>query len=259
MVILEHKTDLLVAESGERPLVEIEGAPPYQTDRSGGRRLQSSQNIEKRALTSTRRPHDGNGVPQRQREVDSGEDRQGTSGRGIVFGEPADFEEGSVGAGGHLQQSDPSFLKRPGAIQEIYDVSLVGLKPIQTNGGNGPQVQAVYVSRLQELSAKRLVLGDGAAHHGPPNRCQHLVLRTLDHRRKGKHVLLVRQFLVRRLTMNDGGAQVIAALTAHQSVAAAVSILGGYFFNTRLFHAAIDLARYRRRPAGHGAGRQGAL
>src|SRR5262249_48613830 len=68
-------------------------------------------------------------------------------------------------------------LKGAGAEQEIDDVALVRLQPVELDRRDRPEVQPVDVRRIDELPLPFLVVGDDAAHQRRPDRLQHLLLR----------------------------------------------------------------------------------
>ena len=74
MVILEYESNFLVAECGELRSRQAERISAAQCDRTRGRRLQSSQDVQECALSATGRPHDRDGVSNLEREIGAGED-----------------------------------------------------------------------------------------------------------------------------------------------------------------------------------------
>src|SRR5258708_7323099 len=79
-------------------------------------------------------------------------------------------------------------LKRPGAEEEIDDVSLVRLQPVQLDGGDRADVQTINVGRTYQLALPRLVVGNRGTDQGLADLLEHLLLRTLHHRHVGEHV-----------------------------------------------------------------------
>src|SRR5262249_14173077 len=78
----------------------------------------------------------------------------------------------------------PRVLERAGAEEEIDDAALVRLQPVELDRRHRADVQPVDVNRVDELALPLAVVGDGAAHEGGADGCEHLLLRALHDRRE---------------------------------------------------------------------------
>src|SRR5262245_33341928 len=87
--------------------------------------------------------------------------------------------------------SQPRPLERSRPEQEVDEVSLVRLQPVQLRGPHGPEIEAIDVDRVEQPAPQRRVLRQGGADERRPDRLDHLRLGTLHHRDEGEHVLLL--------------------------------------------------------------------
>lgn len=90
--VLKHETDVPVAHRGARILVAILQAFAREADRATARQIEPRTQTEERRLAAAARPHDREARPGLQFEADFAQDGQRTSGAGIRFGEPLDFQ-----------------------------------------------------------------------------------------------------------------------------------------------------------------------
>src|SRR5690349_20869298 len=78
------------------------------------------------------------------------------------------------------------------AEEEVHDVSLVRLEPVELDGRNGADIQAVDMGGFDELPAPGVVVCDGAAYERLANLLDHLGLWALHHGHVGEHILGLR-------------------------------------------------------------------
>ena len=78
-------------------------------------------------------------------------------------------------------------LKRPRPKKEFDDVPFVRLQPIELDRRNRPQVQSIYLCRINKLPLELLVIRDGAAHEGGADLFQHVVLGAAYHGHEREH------------------------------------------------------------------------
>ena len=84
---------------------------------------------------------------------------------------------------------------------KVDDAALVRLQPIQSGGGDRPDVQAVDVRGVGQLANEFLIVCDRRADQCVIDFLEHVRLRALHDRGEREHVLLFSDRVVRRLAM----------------------------------------------------------
>src|SRR5215467_13243887 len=92
-MVLEEEADLFVAKRGLFALLQLKWIATVQLHHTGCGRLERSQNVEQRALSASRRAHDGGRVAGVERKGNAGKNRDRALRGRIVFGEIRRFEQ----------------------------------------------------------------------------------------------------------------------------------------------------------------------
>src|SRR5712664_859841 len=71
--------------------------------------------------------------------------------------------------------------------QELYDIAFMRLQPIELDGGNGSDVQAIDVGPVEQRALELRVFGYRGADQRPAHFLQHLFLRAFHHADKREH------------------------------------------------------------------------
>jgi len=87
-------------------------------------------------------------------------------------------------------------LKGARPEEEIHNVTLVWLEPVQLDGRNRTDVEAVDVGGFEEFLGPPFVIGDRGANERLLNFFEHLVLRTLNDRGVREHVFGLGNFKI---------------------------------------------------------------
>lgn len=140
-------------------------------------------------------------------------------------------------------------LERAVAEQEVDDVSFVRLQPVQRTSWYWSYVQAIDMPSIYEFSDPFFTVSDRRANKGRSNLAEHLILRTLHHRYKRKHVLGIRHAVVAVGDMQHCGTQIVTTFVPDQTVAAPVLRRN---FCDWSFDTVVDLIVHRFRNAWRG-------
>ena len=146
-------------------------------------------------------------------------------------------------------------MKCPGTKEKFDDIAFVRLQPIELDGRDRADVQAVDLGRIDQLALPLLISGDRAADQGGPDLLKHLLLRAADDANEGEHVLSIGQLQLRRVTMNHRRTQIRAAFLFRE----ARSESGGHVLSARLPESRLNLGPNRPRRPGHGEGGEAGL
>src|SRR5436190_5619008 len=84
-------------------------------------------------------------------------------------------------------------LEGAGTEQELYDIPLVRLQPIQLDCRNRADIQAIDMRGVDQLPLPSAVLRDRAADQSRSDLLEHLVLRALDYAHEWEHEFGIRQ------------------------------------------------------------------
>ena len=93
-------------------------------------------------------------------------------------------------------------LKRPRAVQEVHDVAFVRLEPVELCGRNGPEVQAIDVVGIKEITSKRRIVRDAGPNERRADPAEHFILRALHDGNKREHELLTGNGVIGRLAVD---------------------------------------------------------
>ena len=96
-------------------------------------------------------------------------------------------------------------LESAGAEQEIDDVALVRLQPVERDRLHRSDVEPIDVGGIEQRLRELGVLCDAAANQRLVNLFDHLILWAIDNRHKGEHVFGVRHFKIGTGAVQDGG------------------------------------------------------
>src|SRR5262245_18009552 len=77
-------------------------------------------------------------------------------------------------------------LKRPRPEKEVHNAAFVGLEPVELDGLERADVEAVDVNRICQSTLELGVFGDRGADQGRADVVEHLLLRAFDHGAEGK-------------------------------------------------------------------------
>src|SRR5262245_8174296 len=97
----------------------------------------------------------------------------------------------AIWPGARSLRSYRSILIRPRPEEELDDVALVRLTPVELCGRHRPQIEPIDVHGVEEPAAEALVARHRGADERGADRVEHLRLRALHDRREGKHELLL--------------------------------------------------------------------
>src|SRR4029450_3900397 len=115
------------------------------------------------------------------------------------------------GLGLRAQGSGPRLkvrrLERTCPKQEVDQIALVRLHPVQLCRWNRPEIQAIDVHRVDELLSEFGLTRDRAAYKCRADRVEHLCFRTLDDGHERKHVFLLCDRSLGGFAGNEGGGQ----------------------------------------------------
>src|SRR5664279_1401939 len=87
----------------------------------------------------------------------------------------------------------PLRLKCAGTKEEFDDIAFVRLQPIELDGWDRADVQAVNLGRVDQLTLPLFVTCDRTADQGGPDLIEHLFLRAADYADEGEHILGIGQ------------------------------------------------------------------
>ena len=123
--------------------------------------------------------------------------------------------------------------------QEVDDVALVGLHPVELDRLHRADVQAVDVGRIEQFPGPRLVLGQAAGDQGGADAFEHVLLLAPHDGGEREHVFGVRQARFGRGAVDNRRAEEVVPVVVHPAVAFAV--LGGDFRVARVLEFVLDL------------------
>ena len=88
-------------------------------------------------------------------------------------------------------------LKSPWPEQKLDNIAFVRLQPIELDGRDSADIQAVDVVRVDQLPLPFLIFSDGAADQSRADLLEHLLLRALDNGYEREHELGIGKRLCR--------------------------------------------------------------
>ena len=134
-------------------------------------------------------------------------------------------------------------LKRSCPEQEVDDVSLVRLQPVELQRLHFADVEAIDICGIEELSRKRFIFGNTRPDQCVANFTDHFVLRAFDDGTEWKHEFRIGHRVVSVGNVQNCRPKEVTSLIFNKPVT--ITVLGCGFGHSSRLAAIVDLTIHR--------------